>query len=131
MLLLSEKLFIGKLLSRLPIIAGHIYTLIALLVSWTIFAIEDISHLAGYLGVMFGFGSPSFMNDSAGYYLSSFLPMLLIAAFSATPAAAIIYKKLPRRAAQIIGGIGLVIGLLLCTAYLVDGTYNPFLYFRF
>lgn len=130
-LLIAEKLFIGKLLSRLPIIAGHIYTLIALLVSWTIFAIEDISHLAGYLGVMFGFGSPSFMNDSAGYYLSSFLPMLLIAAFSATPAAAIIYKKLPRRAAQIIGGIGLVIGLLLCTAYLVEGTYNPFLYFRF
>jgi len=72
------------------------------------------------------------VTDGAfGYYLTSYLPILCIAALASTPLGVSVYRKLPRRAAQAAGAGLILAGLLLCTAYLVDGTYNPFLYFRF
>ena len=83
-----------------------------------------------YLAAMFGFGA-GVLNADFLYYLRNYLPILIIAIIAATPLAANIWKKLPERARQIAFPVLMLAGLVLTTAYLVDGTYNPFLYFRF
>jgi len=130
-LLMAEKFFLSDLLKKLPAAASHLYTLFLVLVSWAIFAIEDFGHLISYLKVMFGLGGVPITNGAFGYYLTSYLPILCVAALASTPLGITVYKKLPRKAAQAAGLALILAGLLLCTAYLVDGTYNPFLYFRF
>lgn len=130
-LLMVEKFFLLKLLDKAPAVFGHIYTLFFVLVSWAIFAIEDSTHLMGYLKVMFGLGGVSLTNGAFGYYLTSYLPVLIMAALASTPLGVTVYRKMPQRVAQATGAVLLVAGLVMCTAYLVDGTYNPFLYFRF
>ena len=131
LILVLEKKFLLRLLEGLPRWVGHLYTLFLVLVSWPIFAIEDFGHLTAYLKVMFGLGGTALADGTLGYYLTSYLPILCVAALAATPLGVKLYRKLPRRAAQISGVVLILVGLVLCTAYLVDGTYNPFLYFRF
>ena len=129
--LLVEKFFLLDKLNKAPAVVGHVYTLFLVLISWTIFAIEDFTQLGGYLKVMFGLGGVPVTNGAFGYYLTSYLPILVLAGLASTPLGVNIYKKLPKAASQILGAVLILAGLVLCTAYLVDGTYNPFLYFRF
>ena len=129
--LLILEFFLLKVLDKAPAQVGHIYTLFFVLVSWAIFAIEDFSHLTGYLKVMFGLGGVPLVNGTLGYYLTSYLPILAAAALASTPLGVTVYRKLPRPAAWCVCTVLVLAGLIVCTAYLVDGTYNPFLYFRF
>ena len=99
--------------------------------SWAIFAIEDTGHLAGYLRVMFGLGGVPLADPAFGYYLTSYLPILCVAGLASTPLGASLYRRLKPRTAQAVCAVLVLAGLVVCTAYLVDGTYNPFLYFRF
>ena len=71
------------------------------------------------------------MDSAFGYYLASYLPILYIASVSSTNSAASLYHKLPRAATQAACAVLVIAGLVVCTCYLVDGTYSPFLYFRF
>ena len=130
-LLMIEKFFLLSKLKKAPALVGHIYTLALVLVSWAIFAIEDFSHLISYLKVMFGLGGVSVVNGDFVYYLTSYLPILVIAGVASTPAGVKLFTRLPVKMKQISGVVLVLAGLLVCTAYLVDGTYNPFLYFRF
>ncbi len=130
-LLMVEKFFLLDRLNRAPAVVGHIYTMFFVLVSWAIFAIEDAGHLAGYLRVMFGLGGVPLADSAFGYYLTSYLPILCIAGLASTPLGASLYRRLKPRAAQTVCAVLVLAGLVVCTAYLVDGTYNPFLYFRF
>ena len=130
-LLLVEKLWLGRLLSQLPKVVQHVYTLFFVLVSWAIFALEDFGQLGAYLKVMFGMGGAPLLDSAFGYYLASYLPILCVAAVASTSAGASLYHKLPRAAAQAACAVLVVIGLVVCSGYMVDGTYNPFLYFRF
>ena len=125
-----EKLWLGKLLRRAPGWVGHIYGLLLVIVGWAIFAVEDFSAMGLYLKAMFGMGA-GLVDGAALYYLVNYLPMLLIACVAATPLAARVWAKLPRRVWQVALPILACVALVLATAYLVDGTYNPFLYFRF
>ena len=129
--LLIEKFFLADKLKKAPAAVGHIYTLFLVLISWTIFAIEDFSQLGGYLKVMFGLGGVPLVNGTFGYYLTSYLPILVIAGLASTPLGVKLYKKMSKGAAHAVGAVLIFGALMLCTAYLVDGTYNPFLYFRF
>ena len=130
-LLMIEKFFLLKVLDKAPALVGHIYTMFFVLVSWAIFALEDFSHLTGYLKVMFGLGGVPLVNANLGYYLTSYLPILVVAALASTPLGVTVYRKLPHWAARCLCTVLVLAGLVICTAYLVDGTYNPFLYFRF
>ncbi|MCF2662802.1 MBOAT family O-acyltransferase [Pseudoflavonifractor phocaeensis] len=131
LILVLEKKFVLRLLDGLPRWAGHLYTLFLVLVSWPIFAIEDFGHLTAYLKTMFGLGGAALADGSLVYYLTSYLPILAVAVLASTPLGVRLYHKLPQWTAQIAGAVLVLAGLTLCTAYLVDGTYNPFLYFRF
>lgn len=130
-LLMLEKFLLAPLLNKLPGAVGHLYTLVLVLVSWAIFAIEDFGHLGGYLKVMFGLGGAALADGAFVYYAGSYLPVLLAAAVAATPLGVRVWKRLPSKAAMAVCPALLLAGLVLCTAYLVDATYNPFLYFRF
>ena len=127
-LLLLEKLLLRKWLEKLPPFLRHVYTLLLLLISWVIFALEDLNALGAYLGTMLGLRGAGFVNGEALYHLRNFLPVLLIAAFASTPLGVRLWNRMK---SPILRLLVLLLGLLLCTAYVVASTYNPFLYFRF
>ena len=130
-LLMVEKFFLLKPLEKAPALVGHVYTMLFVMVSWAIFAIEDFSHLGAYLKVMFGLGGVPLANASFGYCLVSYLPILCLAALASTPLGASVYRRLGTRGQQAVCTVLIAGGLIACTAYLVDGTYNPFLYSNF
>ena len=137
-LLVIEKLFLLKKLEKLPGAVQHVYALLCVAVGWVLFAFEDISAGVRFLGSMFGAGS-GFCDETALYQLTSYAPLLAICAFASLPYAKRLAEKLgaglksvPGRAlscgAQLLGVSAVT---LLSAAYLVSGSYNPFLYFRF
>lgn len=130
-LLVLEKLVWGKALQKLPIPLQRLYTLFFVLVLWVVFAIEDFSRLLPYLGTMFALGGAGAADGAFLYYLKSYLPMLLLAGLGATPLVRSLWARLPETGRKILCPLLMLSALLLSTAYLVDGTYNPFLYFQF
>lgn len=131
-LILLERLFLGKLLERLPAWVGHGYTTLLVALSWPLFAIEDMGRLPGYLAALFGFAQGGLTGGAALYYLRSYLPMLLVGCVAATPLVTDwVRPRLGSKPGRLLLPVGLLAGLVLSTAYLVDATYNPFLYFRF
>lgn len=129
LLLIFEKYVVRDVLDNLPRWLRHSYTLVAVLVGWGIFAIEDIKTCGRYLAVCFGQGTLWSATD--GYVLRSYGMILVVLIISATTLGKNIWQRLPQRAQQIAAPILMLAGLFLCTAYLVDSSYNPFLYFRF
>ena len=118
-LLMVEKFFLLKPLEKAPALVGHVYTMFFVMVSWAIFALEDFAQLGAYLKVMFGLSGAALLDQRFFYYLTSYLPILFVAALASTPLGRTAYRSLSLRKQQ------------ACTAYLVDGTYNPFLYSNF
>ena len=130
-LIMAEKLWLGRLVASWPRAVQHIYTLFLVLVSWAIFALEDFGHMGQYLAAMFGFAGGGLADPAFGYYLRSYLPTLCAGILAATPLFAGLWHKLPKKAGMVLLPLLVLAGLLVSTAYLVDATYNPFLYFRF
>ena len=128
-LLIVEKLFLGKALKALPPTLAHLYTLLLVIISWVLFAVEEFSAMLRYLAALFGQAAGYAPQD--GYMLRSYALMLVVAVVAATPLAASVRKRLPERLCQPLTALLLLAGLLLSTAYIVDAAYNPFLYFRF
>ena len=127
-LLILEKMLLGKWLAKLPAVFQHLYVMVLVLISWAIFALEDLEHLGAYLLAMAGMNGAPMINATALYYLRSFLPVLILASVGSTPLVARLWSRVSSRGMRILV---LVLGLILCTAYVVASTYNPFLYFRF
>ena len=125
-----EKLWLGRILDKAPAWACHVYGVLVAVVGWAIFAVEDFSAMGPYLAAMFGFGAGALDTDFL-YYLRNYLPILMIAVTAATPLGKNLWHRLPDRARQVAFPVLMTAGLVFTTAYLVDGTYNPFLYFRF
>ncbi len=134
-LLILEKFFLMKLLKKLPEFVSHIYTLFLVVISWAIFAIEDMTVLGKFLGAMFGRGG-SFADSTSMYLLLTNALLFAILTLAATPAPKMLAGKLLTKLGEtptgtVIKNVAFVAILVLSTAYLVDASYNPFLYFRF
>lgn len=132
-ILIIEKFFLLKKLEKLPAAVGHIYALFLVTVSWLLFAVEDFGKIGAYIKSMFG--ANGLYDNNAIYLLLSNLPLLILCALAATPLAKKIYTaisvKLKELSITIIECGGIAIVMLLSTANLIGGSYNPFLYFRF
>ena len=131
-----EKFILNNVLNKLPAFIGHLYTLFFVLISFIIFNTNSMVEFTQYIKGMFGNLNVSFSNAETVYYLKSYGMMMIIAAFGATPMTVKIIKviKNNRRGEYILyilEPLVLVSLLLLITGYLVDGSFNPFLYFRF
>lgn len=132
--LIMEKGFLLKPLQKLPILS-HLYTLLLVAVSFVIFDSAGLSEAATHLGRMFGAGGVPLVTGEALYYLGSYAVTFVIAIIGATPFPTRMAKQFSEgkggRALSILAPAALVLVLAVVTAYLVDGSFNPFLYFRF
>ncbi len=129
-LIILERLFLGKLLDRLPAWVGHVYALFFVVLGWALFSIEDMSAALSYISAMFG-GNGVLIDDTAIYYLRNYGVSLIILALASTPLPTKLYNKLSEKQQAIAAPCIIALMLVVCTGYLVDATYNPFLYFRF
>ncbi len=130
-LLVIEKAFLLKALEKAPRWVSHAYALFFIVVGWAIFAVEDLSALGTYLAAMFGGAQGGAWCAADGYYLRNYAVMLPVLAIASTPLGAKLFRRLPEGAERWIAPVLMLAALVLSTAYLVDATYNPFLYFRF
>ena len=132
-ILIIEKLFMLKVLEKLPKVFGHIYTILLVLISWVIFAFEDLGQVKNYLATMFGLNGTSFINSEAIYYLKNYLVIIIIGIVCSIPILKLKRKRENKKeiGISIISSIGYVAIVLLSTASLVNNSFNPFLYFRF
>ncbi len=129
--LIFEKLYWLDVLKRAPRIVGHVYTLLVAVCGWVVFQLTSLADCARYYRAMFGFGEGGFFNSTDSYYFQSFALMFLIAFIACTPLTRNLYYRLTDKAKAVVAPILIVLGLVISTAYLVDASYNPFLYFRF
>ncbi len=132
-LLIIEKFFLLKILKTAPSFVGHIYTLLAVAVGWVLFAFEDFGAGLSYLKAMFG--GALFCDSASVYLMLSYLPLLVLCALASTPLGIKIYRKIGEKCGSSLTTVadcfGTVTVMGLAAAYLVSGSYNPFLYFRF
>lgn len=134
-LLVVEKLWLQRPLQKTKVIK-HIHVLLIVILSFVIFNATDMRQALSDLGAMFGAGSIPFYSAEWSYYLRSYAVILGLAVLGATPLpqkllAAVRRRKAGETLLNIAEPIVLAVLLLVMTAYLVDGSFNPFLYFRF
>lgn len=136
-LLIVEKQFLLKHLKKAPAFVGHLYTLILVLFSWVIFAFDSFTQGMIYVKAMFGMNGNGFANSESLYLLYTNALMLIVLVLASTDYPKKLYtwitekfseKKLTIEVAKNVAFIGI---FLISVAYLVDASYNPFLYFRF
>ena len=135
-LLIIENLFLQNILSKLPALIQHIYAKFFIIISFVIFNNENIKDLWSSLYNMFNFRGLDLYNDFATYYLKSYTVLLIVSVIGATPILKNIIQKVNKNVTgqKVISTINPILNIVLLvvvTAYLIDGSFNPFLYFRF
>ena len=135
-LLILEKWFIQRLLGKLPSLFAHLYVLFFLTLSFVIFKAEQPGQGFEHILGMFGFLDIPLVSAETIYYFRSFMFVLIIAVIGATPLFKTLINYIRRREAgekliNLIEPAAHIVMLMLVTAYLIDGSFNPFLYFRF
>ena len=128
--LLIEK-FVPAL-QKLPDLLRRVYTLLIVVLGFVLFNAADLSQAISDIGGMFGFANVPVINAQTLYYLRSYGLLFVVGFVGATPVAKNLSGKLENTKLGLVLETALMVTLLLvCTAYLVDGSFNPFLYFRF
>ena len=127
-LLVIEKKFLLRYLDKAKLI-NHIYVILSIMISFVIFDATSTDQAFGYICEMFGSGAAPAISAEAVYYLKSYAVVLLIAIIGATPFPKKIASKI--KIAPYFEPVVLLVLLVVITAYLIDGSFNPFLYFRF
>lgn len=126
-ILIVEKWWGLTLLSRLPRWTRHLYAIFLILIGWVLFAFEQPSLIGNYLAAMIGFNGQSLWNNDTGYYFYTNIVLLLVLIMASIPMK--LWKKTSELSLLHIAWYGIL--YFLSVAYLVDATFNPFLYFRF
>ena len=136
--LILEKYLLAKVLERLPVLISHLYLLVVIMLSWVLFESATLGQAQQLLLTLLGMGSGGLAGSSSIYYLLSYLPLMLLAAFGSTTLPVRAVAWLEKRAGLL--GLRLRAGLepafialllVVATAFVVDGSFNPFIYFRF
>ncbi len=128
--LLLEKTFLYKKLDNSKVI-GHIYAVVLVTLAWPLFKLEDIGLAWQYTSAMLGFGAKGFINSSDIYYLATYAVTFVIGIAASLPVGAKLWHRLPKGFVRVAAPALILLALIISTAYLVDATYNPFLYFNF
>lgn len=132
-LLTLEKYFLLKYLERAPKFVQHIYTMGIVMIGWVFFSSPSLGDAASLLGVMFGFGEHPLVDNTGLYYLTSNLLLIGVMILASGP---VLHRLLDRlidisRVPRTTAFVCYTLLFVLCIAFLVNETYNPFLYFRF
>lgn len=132
-LIAVERLGFGKILEKLPSAISTAYTFIMVLFGWVLFETPTLSDFGKYFSAMFG-GTGVFIDSTAKYVFASNIIIFVVCIFASTELFKKFVEKLKNKYTKIIAYSQPVIELglmVISTAFLVDATYNPFLYFRF
>lgn len=131
-LLIIEKLFLKKYLEKAPSFLQHFYVVFIVIISFVLFNADTFTMAFSDLKAMFGAaGLPLYSADTL-YNLRSYGVLLIMAFIGATPLVKNIGKKIEgTKISTVLEPLSVAVILIICTAYLVDGSFNPFLYFRF
>lgn len=134
-LLVNEKLWLLKPLKNSRIL-NHVYTMFFVVIGFVLFDAESVGAAFSALGAMLGFGGLPTVSPEAVYTLKSYAVVLIVAVIGATPLMKKLFERIGKSKAgsavlTVAEPLGIVLLLTVCTAYLVDGSFNPFLYFRF
>ena len=130
-ILLIEKFLIGKYIEKTKVFK-HIYTLIIVIISFLIFSTDNMSDIFNSLGNMFFLNKLDFINNETIFYLKDYFMILIISIISCTPLFKNIYLKYKdNKIISFIEPIVLLGLFILCVAFIIDASFNPFLYFRF
>lgn len=133
-ILIIEKYLLSPVLDRLPDVVRHIYSIVLVVIGWVLFFSSSFGQAADYIRVMFGAGAHGFADRESMYLLTSNLILWLILIFGSTPLVHFRYEHMLRTKkwnTTIINSVVYVALFIVCIAYLVTETYNPFLYCRF
>ena len=130
-LLVLEKLFLSKVLAKVPSSVSHIYALFFIMIGWAIFNFTDINALWQFICGLFSAYDGVF-SETSGYVLLTYLPTTLVGIVLSTPVLKLAHRKLyNKKFYPVVLFAGCAVVMLLCTATLVSDSYNPFIYFRF
>lgn len=132
-ILIIEKVWLQKPLQKAPGVVQHLYSLLLIVLGWVIFALTDFGAIGNYFAALFGAHGGA--DAQTMYLLTTNISLLLVAALACTrwPAHAAndLLARLPRAAQTLLRCLFYAAVLLMCVAFLVGDSYNPFLYFRF
>ena len=131
-ILLIEKVFLSKVLNKMPKIINRIYVILIVMISFIIFDGKGYEMISENIKGLFGIGNIALISNEAIYYFRSFIIVLIAAIIGSTPIPKkIVSSKRIEKIINILEPIFLIFILMLSTSYIIDGSYNPFLYFRF
>ena len=130
-LLIIEKLWLGKVLEKLPAFVNHIYVLFIVVLSFVVFNAAGLKGVVSDLGGLFGAGGIPLVSSEAVYYLRSYAVAIAAAIIGATPIPKLLYNKLTEAPKVVLEPLATGVLLILSTALIINGSFNPFLYFRF
>ncbi len=128
--LMLEKLGLLKILNHLPKWFGRIYTLLVVLIAWVLFANTDLNASLRYIRMLFG-STGMFADAMTLYYLRDHFLLFFVGILACTPIAQTRFNPLRHRYGRFLIPVLVPVALLICTAFIVSSSYNPFLYFRF
>ncbi len=132
-LLAFERTPVGKAITRVPVLS-RVYVLLMILISFVLFNAASLAEAGAQIAALFGGGNLPLVSAEALYYAKSYAVPLIIGVIGATPLPKAVFGWCERRAPRVVGVIeplAIVALIAVCTAFLVDGSFNPFLYFRF
>ena len=129
-LLLLEKWV--PALRKLPGVLSHCYVLLFTVLGFVLFNAESLAQAGGDLTALFGFGGVPLVSAETLYYLRSYAFLFLLGILGATPVVKLGAQRISEtKAGPVLELLVTAALLLVCTGYLVDGSFSPFLYFRF
>ena len=131
MLLIIEKRFIGEKIDKWPSFVKHIYSMVIVMIGWVLFASENFTAAFAYIGHMFNVTDFGITDNLFLYRLFSYAIIFICAIIGATPGPKKFFNNLTKGKLFWLKPLLSFIIMFVCIAYLVDDTYNPFLYFRF
>ncbi len=131
-ILILEKFIFGKYLEKMPSVFSRIYVLLTVMISFIIFSGESSKQIFEHLGGLIGFKDIPLVSQESLYYFKSYLVILLVGIIGSTPIMKnLLSKEKIKKIVNILEPVFLIFILILSTSYIVDGSFNPFLYFRF
>lgn len=134
-ILLCEKLFLGKVLAKLPAFLQHIYALLLIIIGWGIFAFEDSARLVQNLKNLFGLSGLPLFGQVDKMWIQNYIILFAVLIIASTPLfkklGAALESKCPAVYGCVIEPAAVVVLMTVSTAYLASNSFNPFLYFRF
>lgn len=133
--IILEKIWLGKKLERLPSLLSIFYTFFIVVIGWVLFDTANLSSAGEFYKAMFG-GNGKLFDSIAFYELKNYALIFLLCIIGSVNFMKNLYDKLKRSfsMSKVLSNVMPLVQtamMLICTAFLVDASYNPFLYFRF